>query len=152
MLWRVIEAEVIPTSIKYGMGQIVWSPVAQGILTGKYRAGKRVPVGSRASDKSGGADMISDWLRDDVLSAVQKLQPIAEEVDLSLAQLAVAWVLQNENISSAIIGATKPGQIKENVKAAGVKLPPKTMKAIDRVLGKLPETNPEKTMSPRPRA
>ena len=152
MLWRVIEAEVIPTSIKYGIGQIVWSPIAQGILTGKYKAGKRVPVGSRASDKSGGADMISAWLRDDVLSAVQKLQPIAEEVDLSLAQLAVAWVLQNENVSSAIIGATKPAQIKENVKAAGVKLPPKTMKAIDKVLGKLPETNPGKTISPRPRA
>ncbi|MBI3429791.1 MAG: aldo/keto reductase family protein [Actinobacteria bacterium] len=151
MLWRVIEEEVIPTSIKYGIGQIVWSPVAQGVLTGKYKAGKRVPVGSRATDKKSGANMISGWMRDDVLNAVQNLHPIAEEVNLTLAQLAVAWVLQNKNISSAIIGATKPAQIKENVKAGGIRLAPKTMKAIDKVLGKLPETNPDLTLSPQPR-
>jgi aryl-alcohol dehydrogenase-like predicted oxidoreductase len=96
--------------------------------------------------------MISRWLRDEVLETVQRLKPIAESVDLTLAQLAVAWVLQNPNVSSAIIGATKPSQIKENVKAAGVKLDKETMAAIDKALGKLPETDPEKTTSPKPRA
>ncbi|MFM8204729.1 MAG: aldo/keto reductase, partial [Actinomycetales bacterium] len=92
------------------------------------------------------------WMRDDVLSAVQKLKPIADSVDLTLSQLAIAWVLQNPNVSSAIIGASKPSQIKENVKASGVKLSKRTMSEIDRVLGSLPERNPAKTESPRPRA
>jgi aryl-alcohol dehydrogenase-like predicted oxidoreductase len=96
--------------------------------------------------------MISGWMRDEVLTAVQNLRPIAEKEGLTLAQLAVAWVLQNPNVSSAIIGATKPAQIKENVKASGVKLSTETMKAIDAVLGKLPERDPEKTKSPQPRA
>jgi aryl-alcohol dehydrogenase-like predicted oxidoreductase len=121
-------------------------------LTGKYLPGKKPPAGSRATDKKGGANMISRWMRDEVLSAVQNLKPIAEGHGLTLAQLAVAWVLQNPNVSSAIIGATKPAQIKENVKAAGVKLDGETMKAIDRVLGSLPETDPSKTVSPNPRA
>lgn len=152
MLWRVIEKEVVPLSASNGIGQIVWSPIAQGALTGKYLPGKKPPTGSRATDKKGGANMISRWLRDEVLETVQRLGPIAESVDLTLAQLAVAWVLQNPNVSSAIIGATKPSQIKENVKAAGVKLEKDTMAAIDKVLGKLPETDPDKTTSPKPRA
>ena len=152
MLWRVIESKVIPTCESYGIGQIVWSPIAQGALTGKYLPGKKPPAGSRATDKKGGANMISRWMRDEVLSAVQNLKPIAEANGLTLAQLAVAWVLQNPNVSSAIIGATKPTQIKENVKAAGVKLDGETMKAIDRVLGSLPEKDPAKTVSPNPRA
>ena len=152
MLWRVIESKVIPTCESNGIGQIVWSPIAQGALTGKYLPGKKPPAGSRATDKKGGANMISRWMRDEVLSAVQNLKPIAEANDLTLAQLAVAWVLQNPNVSSAIIGATKPTQIKENVKAAGVKLDGETMKAIDRVLGSLPEKDPTKTVSPNPRA
>ena len=152
MLWRVIEKEVVPLSAANGIGQIVWSPIAQGALTGKYLPGKKPPTGSRATDKKGGANMISRWLRDEVLETVQRLKPIAESVDLTLAQLAVAWVLQNPNVSSAIIGATKPSQIKENVKAAGVKLDKETMAAIDKVLGKLPETDPDKTTSPKPRA
>ncbi|HEY3292706.1 MAG TPA: aldo/keto reductase family protein [Candidatus Nanopelagicaceae bacterium] len=151
MLWRVIEQEVIPLSIREGIGQIVWSPIAQGVLTGKYKAGKKPPAGSRATDKKNGADMISRWLRDDVLDAVADLKPIADEAGLSLAQLAVAWVLQNKNVSSAIIGATKPSQVKENVKASGVKLAPETMKSIDRVLGMLPETDPSLNESPNPR-
>ena len=151
MLWRVIEQEVVPMSVREGIGQIVWSPIAQGVLTGKYKAGKRVPAGSRATDKKNGAEMISRWMRDDVLNAVADLKPVADEAGLSLAQLAVAWVLQNKNVSSAIIGATKPAQIKENVKAAGVKLAPETMKAIDRVLGMLPETDPTLNESPKPR-
>lgn len=152
MLWRVIENKVVPTCESNGIGQIVWSPIAQGALTGKYLPGKKPPAGSRATDKKGGANMISRWMRDEVLTAVQKLKPIAERNGLSLAQLAVAWVLQNPNVSSAIIGATKPAQIKENVKAAGVKLDGETMKEIDRVLGSLPEMDPSKTVSPNPRA
>ncbi len=152
MLWRVIENKVIPTCESNGIGQIVWSPIAQGALTGKYLPGKKPPSGSRATDKKGGANMISRWMRDEVLSAVQNLKPIAEKNGLSLAQLAVAWVLQNPNVSSAIIGATKPAQIKENVKASGIKLDSDTMKEIDRVLGSLPERDPSKTVSPNPRA
>ena len=152
MLWRVIESKVIPTCAANGIGQIVWSPIAQGALTGKYLPGKRPPAGSRATDKKGGANMISRWMREEVLLAVQNLKPIADANGLTLAQLAVAWVLQNPNVSSAIIGATKPAQIKENVKAAGVKLDNETLKAIDRVLGSLPESDPSKTISPNPRA
>ena len=152
MLWRVIESQVVPVCKANGIGQIVWSPIAQGALSGKYLPGKKPPAGSRATDKKGGANMISRWMRDEVLSAVQKLKPIAESVDLTLSQLAIAWVLQNPNVSSAIIGATKPVQIKENVKASGVKLSERTMREIDQVLGSLPEKNPAKTESPRPRA
>lgn len=152
MLWRVIESKVDPVCRAKGIGHIVWSPIAQGALTGKYLPGAKPPQGSRATDKKGGANMISGWMRDEVLTAVQTLKPIAEKEGLTLAQLAVAWVLQNPNVSSAIIGATKPAQIKENVKASGVKLSTETMKAIDAVLGKLPERNPEKTKSPQPRA
>ncbi len=152
MLWRVIESEVVPLSKKEGIGQIVWSPIAQGALTGKYLPGKKPPKGSRATDKKGGANMISRWMRDEVLAAIQNLKPIADANGLTLAQLAVAWVLQNPNVSSAIIGATKPAQIKENVKASGVKLDAGTMSEIDKVLGGLPEKDPSKTVSPNPRA
>jgi aryl-alcohol dehydrogenase-like predicted oxidoreductase len=152
MLWRVIEKEVVPICQANGIGQIVWSPIAQGALSGKYLPGKKPPAGSRATDKKGGASMISRWLRDEVLTAVQKLKPIAANEGLTLAQLAVAWVLQNPNVSSAIIGATKPEQIKENVVASGVKLSRETMSQIDQALGKLPEKDPAKTESPKPRA
>ena len=116
-LWCVIETEVVPLSIAEGIGQIVWSPMAQGILSGKYLPGKKAPAGSRATDKKSGAGMISGWMRDEVLTAVQKLKPIAEEAGLSMSQMAIAWVLQNPNVSSAIMGATTPKQVKENVKA-----------------------------------
>ena len=120
MLWRVIEEEVVPASQELGIQQIVWSPIAQGALTGKYKPGEQPPEGSRATDDKGGSDMIARWMKDDVLERVQRLQPIADEVGLSLAQLAVAWVLQNPNVSSAIVGASRPEQVTENVKAAGV--------------------------------
>jgi len=152
MLWRVIEAEVVPLSIKEGIGQIVWSPIAQGVLTGKYLPGKKAPAGSRATDKKSGADMISRWMRDDVLTAVQKLRPIAESVDLSMSQLALAWALQNQNVSSVIMGATKPSQVKENAKASGVKLEKDVMAAIDKALTGLPEYDPKKNVSPNPRS
>jgi aryl-alcohol dehydrogenase-like predicted oxidoreductase len=152
MLWRVIEREVIPLSEQEGIGQIVWSPIAQGVLTGKYLPGKKPPVGSRATDKKSGAGMISRWMRDDVLTAVQNLKPIADEVGLTLSQLALAWALQNKNVSAVIMGATKPTQVKENVKASGVKLDHEVIQKIDSVLGSLPETDPSKNESPNPRA
>jgi aryl-alcohol dehydrogenase-like predicted oxidoreductase len=151
-LWRVIEAEVVPLSRKEGIGQIVWSPMAQGVLSGKYLPGKKPPTGSRATDKKSGAAMISRWMRDDVLSAVQKLKPIAESVDLTMSQLALAWVLQNDNVSSAIMGATKPSQIKDNVKASGVKLPHDVLVKIDQAIGSIAERDPKKNESPNPRA
>ena len=150
-LWRVIEAEVVPLSQREGIGQIVWSPIAQGVLTGKYLPGKKPPAGSRATDKKSGAGMISRWMSDDVLTAVQNLAPIADEVGLTLSQLALAWALQNQNVSSVIMGATKPAQVKENVKASGVKLSAEIIEQIDRVLGDLPERDPRKTESPNPR-
>jgi aryl-alcohol dehydrogenase-like predicted oxidoreductase len=151
-LWRVIEAEVVPLSRKEGIGQIVWSPIAQGVLTGKYKPGAKPPAGSRATDKKSGAGMISRWMRDEVLEAVQKLQPVADSVGLTMSQLAIAWVLQNDNVSSAIMGATKTSQVKENVKASGVKLDASVMKAIDSALGTLPERDPKLNVSPNPRA
>ena len=123
MLWRVIEDEVVPTSAELGISQIVWSPVAQGVLTGKYAPGAELPAGSRATDEKGGANMIKRFLDDDVLRRVQELKPVADELDLSLAQLAVAWVLQNKNVAAALIGASRPEQVAENVKASGVVIP-----------------------------
>jgi aryl-alcohol dehydrogenase-like predicted oxidoreductase len=151
MLWRVIEPEVVPTCEELGIGQIVWSPIAQGALTGKYKPGEDYPAGSRATDDKGGADMISRWLNDDVLGRVQKLKPVADEAGLSLAQLAVAWTLQNSNVSAAIIGASRPEQVTENAKAADVKLDATALKRIDEVLDGIVETDPAKTQSPKSR-
>jgi aryl-alcohol dehydrogenase-like predicted oxidoreductase len=134
MLWRVIEAEVVPTCERLGIGQIVWSPIAQGVLTGKYAPGQPPPQGSRATDQTGGGFM-RDLLTDQVLTRVQRLRPVAEQVGLSMAQLAVAWVLQNPNVSAAIIGATRPEQVRDNVGAAGVKLDDAVLKQIDEALG-----------------
>ena len=134
-LWRVIEGEVVPTSEELGISQVVWSPIAQGVLTGKYLPGGALPDGSRATDEKGGADFIKRWLQDDVLQRVQDLKPIAAELDLSLAQLAVAWVLQNDNVATAIIGASRPEQVTENAKAAGVVIPAELLARIDEVLG-----------------
>ncbi|MET9229843.1 aldo/keto reductase family protein [Lentzea sp. NPDC003310] len=133
MLWRVIEPQVVPTCEREGISQIVFSPIAQGVLTGKYLPGGDLPEGSRATDQRG-SQMIARWMRDDVLTAVQNLKPIAEEAGLTLAQLAVAWVLQNPNVASAIIGASRPEQVTENVKAVGVKLDAELLKKIDAVL------------------
>jgi aryl-alcohol dehydrogenase-like predicted oxidoreductase len=151
MLWRVIEPEVIPTSEELGISQIVWSPVAQGVLTGKYKPGQPLPEGSRATDENGGASAIKDFLRDDVLSAVQGLAPIADEAGLTMAQLALAWVLQNPNVAGAIAGASRPEQVESNVKAAGVKLDNAALARIDELLGGVAETDPAKTVSPEHR-
>jgi aryl-alcohol dehydrogenase-like predicted oxidoreductase len=150
MLWRIIEAEVVPACEKHGLGQIVWSPLGQGVLTGKYLPGRPPPEGSRATDERG-SQMIARFMNDDVLTRVQKLKPIAQQAGLSMAQLAIAWVLQNPNVSAAIIGASKPEQVRDNVKAAGVKLDAATLKAIDDALGDVVERDPRKTVSPAKR-
>ena len=142
MLWRVIEPEVVPTSAELGIGQIVWSPIAQGVLTGKYLPGQPHPEGSRATDEKSGATFIGRFLTDEVLTTVQKLRPLADQAGLSMAQLAIAWVLQNQNVSSAIVGATRPEQLVDNVKAAGVKLDADLLKAIDEVLDPIVERDP----------
>jgi aryl-alcohol dehydrogenase-like predicted oxidoreductase len=146
MLWRVIESQVVPASEREGMSQIVFSPIAQGVLTGKYLPGGELPAGSRATDDRG-SQMIARWMRDDVLAKVQELKPIAEEAGLTLAQLAVAWVLQNPNVASAIIGASRPEQVHENVKAVGVKLDAEVLKKIDAVLDGVAETDPRLTVT-----
>ncbi|HIW62513.1 MAG TPA: aldo/keto reductase family protein [Candidatus Stackebrandtia excrementipullorum] len=152
MLWRVIEEEVVPASRDLGIGQIVWSPVAQGVLTGKYLPGQALPEGSRATDPSGGKFIGRLVENQELLERVQLLKPIAEEAGLTMAQLAVAWVLQNSNVSAAIIGATRPEQVSDNVKAAGVTLDTDLLGAIDEVLEPVVQRDPSLTRSPKPRA
>jgi aryl-alcohol dehydrogenase-like predicted oxidoreductase len=151
MLWRVIEAEVLPLCEKEGIGQIVFSPIAQGVLTGKYLPGAPAPAGSRATD-AGGSRFIERVLTDDVLTRVQELRPIADEAGLTLAQLAVAWTLQNPGVSAAIVGATRPEQVRENVRASGVRLDEAVMRRIDEILGPVISTDPAGTASPPSRS
>jgi aryl-alcohol dehydrogenase-like predicted oxidoreductase len=151
MLWRVIEEQVVPACIEEGLSQIVWSPMAQGVLSGKYLPGQTPPPGSRATDEKSGADFISEWMSDKVLTRVQKLVPLAAEAGLTPAQLAIAWVLQNDNVAAAIVGASRPEQVAENVKAAGVTLDKDLMAAIDAALDGVVVTDPAETVSPRPR-
>jgi len=148
MIWRVIEAEVIPLSAQEGIGQIVWSPIAQGVLTGKYLPAAAPPAGSRATDERG-SGFVSGYLTDDLLTRVQLLKPVAGQAGLTLAQLAVAWTLQNPAVSAAIIGATRPDQVTENVKASGIRLDPEVLKQIDAVLGDQIVSDPAHTTSPR---
>ncbi|GLF97032.1 aldo/keto reductase family protein [Streptomyces yaizuensis] len=149
MLWRVIEEQVQPVCDREGIGQVVWSPLAQGILTGKYRPGGGVPAGSRAADATGRGfvdALVGHWLRDDaVLEAVQALRPIARELDLTLSQLAIAWVLQNPSVSAAVIGASRPEQVAENVRASGVVLEEEVRARIDAVLAPHVERDPART-------
>jgi len=151
MLWRVIEGEVVPACEELGISQIVWSPIAQGVLTGKYQPGQAPPAGSRATDDKGGADMIKRWMDDDLLTRVQQLRPLADEAGLTMAQLAVAWVLQNPNVASALVGASRPEQVEDNVAAAGKKLDADLMKAIDDVLGDAVIDDPSMTEKTAPR-
>jgi aryl-alcohol dehydrogenase-like predicted oxidoreductase len=148
MLWRVIESEVVPASEELGVSQIVFSPIAQGALTGKYKPGAAPPPGSRATDEKGGAQFIQRWMDDDTLTRVQALAPIASDLGLSMAQLAVAWVLQNDNVAAAIIGASRPEQVADNAGASGVRLEADALKAIDEALGDVVERDPAKTQSP----
>jgi aryl-alcohol dehydrogenase-like predicted oxidoreductase len=134
MLWRRPEAAVIPVSAANGISQVVWSPLAQGVLTGKYQPGEPPPADSRAAHESMG-QMMDQWRTDDLLGAVQRLRPIAAGAGLSMAQLALAWVLHEPNVASAIVGASRPSQLDDNCAASGVALDDDTMAAIDEALG-----------------
>ncbi|HET7487716.1 MAG TPA: aldo/keto reductase family protein [Acidimicrobiales bacterium] len=136
MLWREPEAEVFPCCEAEGIGNVVWSPLAQGILTGKYRPGSPPPAGSRASDPTAGRFM-DRWRDDSVLAAVQRLVPVAAGAGLTLSQLALAWVLRLPVVSSAIIGASRPEQVAENVAASGVTLGPDVLAAVDDALAEV---------------
>ena len=150
MLWRVIEEEVVPASRDLGVSQIVWSPMAQGVLTGKYVPGQPAPQGSRATDPHGGSAMISRWMQDDVLAAVQNLRPLAEQLDLTMAQFAIAWVLQNDNVAAALVGASRPEQIASNVKASGVVIPQEIMAQAQSILADVAFTDPQLTVTGNP--
>ena len=140
-LYRIIEAEVVPTCQELGLSQVVFSPMEQGILSGKYRPGEPPPEGSRATHESEGARFVRRVLRDDVLICIQQLAPLAQAENLTMAQLAVAWVLQNDNVASAITGGSRPDQVTSNAAVAGRKLSPETMAGIDSALGSVIESD-----------
>jgi aryl-alcohol dehydrogenase-like predicted oxidoreductase len=148
-LYRVIEAEVEPLCREEGVSQIVWSPIAQGVLTGKYVPGAPLPEGTRATDEQGGANMIKPLMREGVLTAVQQLKPLAAEAGLSMAQLAIGWVLCNDNVASAIVGASRPEQVRDNASATA--LPADLKKAVDEVLADVVISDPGRTASPTKR-
>jgi voltage-dependent potassium channel beta subunit len=136
MLVRYIEKEVLPVSEKHGMGQVVFSPLAQGILTGKYKPGQEIPSASRAANNETNR-WITSYLNDDVLTSVQKLENIAEGLGMKLSQLALAWVLRQPGVSSAIIGASRPEQVEENAIASGFKIPETILGEIESVLAEI---------------
>lgn len=150
MLWRVIEEKVIPTSVELGLGQIVWSPMAQGVLTGKYLPGQPAPAGSRAADPAM-SSIVEKFMGEKTLTAVQKLKPLAEALGLTMAQFALAWVLQNKAVSAAIVGASRPEQMADNLGASGVEIPAEVMKKVDEVLADVIISDPELTKSPAER-
>ncbi len=131
LVWRVIEAEVVPTCEELGLSQIVWSPLMQGVLTGKYRVGEEPPTGSRAHGDSEEAEMMSLIMNDGLLGRVQQFAEVAAELGCSAAQLALAWVLRNSNVAAAIVGASRPEQIHENVGAVEVELSDATASQIE---------------------
>lgn len=149
-LWRVIEAEVVPTCRELGVSQIVWSPMAQGVLTGKYHPGQPAPEGSRGADERLGG-MMGKYLSDEVLTRVQLLSPLAEQLGLTMAQFALAWVLQNDNVASAIVGATKPEQISSNIAAVGVEIPEEVMNQVSEILSPVAVFDPRETKAPEAR-
>ena len=150
MLWRVIEAEVVPECEADGIGQVVWSPLAQGVLTGKYQPGEPVPEGSRATDEMG-SGFISRFLTDEVLTRVQALRPLAVDAGLTMAQMAVAWVLGNPNVTAAIVGASRPEQVVDSAGASAVVLDDDLRAAIDEVLGDVVVRDPARTAAPTTR-
>ena len=152
MLHRVIEGKVVPTSQELGISQIVWSPMAQGVLSGKYLPGQPVPKGSRATDKKSGAAFIKNFLNDETLTAVQNLTPIAADLGLTMPQMAIAWVLQNPNVSAALVGASRPKQLEDTVKASGVVIPEDAMWKIGEVLAGVANTDQEDTYSVSPKS
>lgn len=150
MIWRVIEEKVIPTSEELGLSQIVWSPMAQGVLTGKYLPGQPAPAGSRAADPSM-ATIIEKFMSDELLTKVQNLKPLAEELGLTMAQFALAWVLQNKNVAGAIVGASNAEQIASNISASSVEIPNDVMAKVDQILGDSIVRDPALTKSPETR-
>jgi voltage-dependent potassium channel beta subunit len=151
MLWRVIEAEVVPTSMELGIGQIVWSPIAQGVLTGKYKPGQPLPEGSRATDPNGSQFMGRFLDNPDLLTRVQNLEPIAGDLGITMAQLAVAWVLNRPGISAALVGASKPEQLIDSAGASGLELTDDVLAAIDEALGDVVVTDPARTLDSSPK-
>ncbi|WP_019147828.1 aldo/keto reductase family protein [Timonella senegalensis] len=149
MLWRVIEEEVVPTSEELGLSQIVWSPLAEGLLTGKYLPGHEFPAGSRAASE-GVSKFIRSKMNDDLLTRIQNLKPVAEQLGLTMPQLGLAWVLQNKNVAAPIIGASRPEQIAENIKAGGVEIPAELMAKIDEILGDHINRDPKQTLADQP--
>ena len=149
-LWRVIEDKVIPTCEELGMSQIVWSPMAQGVLSGKYIPGEQPPAGSRATDDKGGANFVKRFMDLETLQAVQRLEPIAAEAGLSMPQMAIAWVLANPNIAAALVGASRPEQLDETVKASGITLDADTVEAINSALAGVSNQDPQATYSVSP--
>jgi aryl-alcohol dehydrogenase-like predicted oxidoreductase len=134
MIWRAPEAELIPFCAEHGISQIVWSPLAQGVLTGKYEPGEDHPPDSRASSDAMGWAM-DRYLSDEVLEAVQRLKPVAEDAGLTMVEMALAWVLREPNVASAIVGASRPEQVHSNAKASGIELSADVLAAIDEALG-----------------
>ncbi len=152
LLWRVIEAEVIPACAELGISQIVWSPLAQGVLTGKYLPDAAPPEGSRgAGATASGEPLLAGFMRPEVLRRVQDLRPIAAELGLSLAQLALAWVLKNQNVAAAIVGASRPGQLRETVAGWNAEIPSDAMARIDDVLSGVVERRADLTARMAPK-
>jgi aryl-alcohol dehydrogenase-like predicted oxidoreductase len=149
MLWRAPERELFPLCEANGVSQIVWSPLAQGLLTGKYRAGEAPPSDSRAASSEMGT-FIGPWMSEPALEAVDRLRPVAEQAGLSMAEMALAWVLRRPEVASAITGASRPEQVHANAAASGVELTPETLVAIDDALGDVPIKEP--TLGPMARA
>jgi aryl-alcohol dehydrogenase-like predicted oxidoreductase len=148
MLWQAPEVEVFPLCAENGISQIVWSPLAQGLLTGKYRAGQAPPPDSRAADSEMGTSMTL-VMNEATLEAVDRLRPIAEQAGLSMTELALAWVLRRPELASAIVGASRPEQVHANARASGIELTPDTLAAIDDALGDAPVKEP--TLAPAAR-
>ncbi|MFF5302493.1 aldo/keto reductase [Streptomyces sp. NPDC013161] len=150
VLWRVIEAEVLPASRASGVGQLVWMPLAGGALTGKYRPGRSVPADSRAGATAGGAKSIGRWnyLDEKVLAAVADLEPLAAEAGLTLSQLAIAWVLGKPGVSAAVMGASRPQQVLENVEAVDITLEDELLRCVDAVLAPVVRSDPALTLDP----
>jgi aryl-alcohol dehydrogenase-like predicted oxidoreductase len=131
-----------------GISQIVWAPLAQGTLTGKYLPDAAPLAGSRAADGGEGSECIAQYMTHDILSRVQRLRPVADEAGLTLAQLAVAWTLQNPNVAAAIVGSSRPEQIRENVQGAGCRLDQEVLRQIDEIFAEQIVIDPSKTASP----